>query len=933
MKKILISLFFVLSFFDNFGQTVAPQGTPTTLTNNRGGYRIDSVLFIPTRDTASLWFGLGGNLSIYNGKLYFNDGNKWVSSGTGGGGDADSAVFATLYRLDTLTASLYDSLTATLRIRDSLLSYVTPTQLSDSIQANKYDTTYLYSVLGNKINYSDTGTMLLPYLRKSDTASLSSRINGKLSISDTSTMLSPYLRKVDTFSLSSRINAKLNIADTSNKWLPIGTNIPDSSTYLTNYRSDTIKGNLRSEIGGKEAAFSKGSIIQGSNVTITGTLTNRLVGSGDITISASGTVGTNWGSIGGTLSDQTDLNNALGAKLNISDTGTMLTPYLQKIDTTGKWLAASTYIPDSSTFATLYRVDTAKSNIRGEIGGKEPTFSKGSIIQGTGVSISGTLTNRLVGSGNITISATGSAGYVQWSDSVAGQLPTTYRIDTIKTNLRSEISNIPIPDSTGNTGFFTNYGADTLTSSVYDSFLVKENKGKIHPFVEVSIATGASTAAKVGTTTGGSYTPQIGDIILLNFNNSNTASNPSVNIDGSGAISIRLGNSAPSNIAVQGTKVLVWYDGTYYQLFGSQRIIDNNTTYSEITEANIINSSSSTTGLITGRRANYLLTQRSLLQTDSTVTYVTPTQLNTGLNNKLNISDTSTMLSPYFRTVDTTGKWLAANTYIPDSSTFATNYKVDTVKNNIRSEIPEQFNPIAGTNISLSGSYPNITFNASGGGGVTELVDLDDVDITTGAGVDGYSVVWDNGTGKFVLDDISGGGGGGATWGSITGTLSDQTDLQTALDGKQDSINGTSTYIPYFGTDGRITEDANLYYNPSVSNGSVKVKLGDFSLINENNIHYSISAPNRLTLKNQEITFHNTTGQNGVKYGILHLGTASPHASAKVDITSTTQGVVFPRMTTEQRDAISSPAEGLIIYDLTTHKLQVFDGTTWQDLH
>lgn len=28
------------------------------------------------------------------------------------------------------------------------------------------------------------------------------------------------------------------------------------------------------------------------------------------------------------------------------------------------------------------------------------------------------------------------------------------------------------------------------------------------------------------------------------------------------------------------------------------------------------------------------------------------------------------------------------------------------------------------------------------------------------------------------------GGGGGGTWGSITGTLSDQTDLQTALDSK-----------------------------------------------------------------------------------------------------------------------------------------------------
>ena len=33
-----------------------------------------------------------------------------------------------------------------------------------------------------------------------------------------------------------------------------------------------------------------------------------------------------------------------------------------------------------------------------------------------------------------------------------------------------------------------------------------------------------------------------------------------------------------------------------------------------------------------------------------------------------------------------------------------------------------------------------------------------------------------------------GGGGGGASWGDITGTLSDQTDLQTALDGKQDTL-------------------------------------------------------------------------------------------------------------------------------------------------
>lgn len=37
---------------------------------------------------------------------------------------------------------------------------------------------------------------------------------------------------------------------------------------------------------------------------------------------------------------------------------------------------------------------------------------------------------------------------------------------------------------------------------------------------------------------------------------------------------------------------------------------------------------------------------------------------------------------------------------------------------------------------------------------------------------------------------ITGGGGGGADWGQIGGTLADQTDLKTALDGKATSAQG-----------------------------------------------------------------------------------------------------------------------------------------------
>lgn len=40
---------------------------------------------------------------------------------------------------------------------------------------------------------------------------------------------------------------------------------------------------------------------------------------------------------------------------------------------------------------------------------------------------------------------------------------------------------------------------------------------------------------------------------------------------------------------------------------------------------------------------------------------------------------------------------------------------------NIRASIPSQFNPIAGTGISLSGTYPNITFNSTASGGISSV--------------------------------------------------------------------------------------------------------------------------------------------------------------------------------------------------------------------
>lgn len=56
---------------------------------------------------------------------------------------------------------------------------------------------------------------------------------------------------------------------------------------------------------------------------------------------------------------------------------------------------------------------------------------------------------------------------------------------------------------------------------------------------------------------------------------------------------------------------------------------------------------------------------------------------------------------------------------------------------------------------------------------------------------------------------------------------------------------------------------------------------------------------------------------------------AAPNASAMLDITSTTSGILIPRMTTAQRTAIAAPAQGLRVYDLTTNTFWYYNGSAW----
>ena len=66
--------------------------------------------------------------------------------------------------------------------------------------------------------------------------------------------------------------------------------------------------------------------------------------------------------------------------------------------------------------------------------------------------------------------------------------------------------------------------------------------------------------------------------------------------------------------------------------------------------------------------------------------------------------------------------------------------------------------------------------------------------------------------------------------------------------------------------------------------------------------------------------------------GSLGIGSSSINASALLDVQSTTKGVRMPNMTTAQKNAIASPAAGLMIFDTTLAKLCVYSGAAWQTI-
>ena len=80
--------------------------------------------------------------------------------------------------------------------------------------------------------------------------------------------------------------------------------------------------------------------------------------------------------------------------------------------------------------------------------------------------------------------------------------------------------------------------------------------------------------------------------------------------------------------------------------------------------------------------------------------------------------------------------------------------------------------------------------------------------------------------------------------------------------------------------------------------------------------------------------FAKPVGAYEMEKGPMTIGSNQhkPEATAVLELTSTTKGLLISRMTETQRDAIVSPANGLQIYNLTSKKLNIWNTIVWSEV-
>ena len=115
---------------------------------------------------------------------------------------------------------------------------------------------------------------------------------------------------------------------------------------------------------------------------------------------------------------------------------------------------------------------------------------------------------------------------------------------------------------------------------------------------------------------------------------------------------------------------------------------------------------------------------------------------------------------------------------------------------------------------------------------------------------------------------------------------------------------------------------------------------GDIFKDTDNNFYIGLEDG---TLKQIGTVWKNTSGENAssadttiaFEKGNIGIGLTTPDNSSILELSSTSQGFLPPRMTKAQRDLITDPAEGLIVYcnNCECKGFHFYNGTAWREFN
>lgn len=122
--------------------------------------------------------------------------------------------------------------------------------------------------------------------------------------------------------------------------------------------------------------------------------------------------------------------------------------------------------------------------------------------------------------------------------------------------------------------------------------------------------------------------------------------------------------------------------------------------------------------------------------------------------------------------------------------------------------------------------------------------------------------------------------------------------------------------------------------NFNMSAGSVaNIVANNISVLRANPSPYNCVSIGEGATPSYTLDVRGSGGTLGVRGKALFGADGSAAATpAQLEVKSTSGGILFPRMTTTQRNAITA-TDGLVIYNTTVGKLQVYAAGAWVDLH